>query len=214
MTDRKILPIIHYLKSFAPLDKRQVSLIASLAKIVSYSRHDWLLTEGAYCDGMYFLNTGMVRTVFGQEDKEVTVWVTLPHHFLTSTYSYIKRKPSMIGLQAISKAELIWFEREDIRYLYREIPVLRDISLSIMNDYYIELERLYIFCLAQSAKQRYANLYTHFPDHFMKVPLKYLASMIHVKPETLSRIRRMQQGKGFPLSNLDKAAVLNIINRI
>jgi CRP-like cAMP-binding protein len=201
MTDRKILPIINYLKSFAPLDRHQVALIASVARTASVNRTEWLLKEGELCDGMYFLNSGMIRTVIGEEEKEVTIWVTLPGHFLTSTYSYVKHKPSMIGLQAIAKSELVWFNREDIRFLYREIPVLREVSLMIMNEYYIELERLYIFCLAHSAKQRYANLYTHFPDHFFKVPLKYLASMIHVKPETLSRIRRMQQNDDLPLSN-------------
>lgn len=192
MSQKRSAPLIHYLRSFKSLDQQQVLLIEANCESVRINRGEWLLSEGDTCNYIYFLNYGMIRTVADQ-DAEVTAWVTLPHHFITSTHSYLKKRPSMVGLQAIAKSELIRISRDAAKELYYHIPVLKDISLAIMNEYYIDLERLYIFCLAHSARQRYEHLHAHFPDHFFKVPLKYLASMIHVKPETLSRIRRLQQ---------------------
>lgn len=191
--DRRILPLVNYLKYFTPLDRNQLIRIEAAVQFISVNRNQWLLQEGDYSDGLYFLNSGMIRTVSGNEESEVTVWVTLPHHFVTSAYSYIKKQPSYVSLQAISRSELLWISRGQIKQLYQQVPVLNEISLAIMNEYYIDLERLYIFCLAHSAQQRYIDLLTYFPEHFIRVPLKYLASMIHVKPETLSRIRRRWQ---------------------
>ena len=185
--------IFSYLSRFAELSYQQKQLIESYIEPVWVPRGEWLLKEGDSCGHIYFLTQGLIRTVVDYADTDVTVWVTLPDHFLSSAYSYVKKKPSIVGLQAISKSMVLRIPRSAVKFLYDEIPVLKDISLSILNEYYIDLERLYIFCLAQSARQRYANLHAYFPEHFLRVPLKYLASMMHVKPETLSRIRRIQQ---------------------
>ena len=196
MTCRKLLPVTSYLQSLATLTSQEVQLIQSCLRVQTLHRMEWLVEQHQQSDCIYFLNSGMIRTVVANENEELTVWVTLPNHFLSATYSYIKHQPSIIGLQAISRAELVYISRTKLKMLFEQIPALRSAAIFVMNEYYIELERLYIFCLSQSARQRYDHLYHHFPEHFLKVPLKYLASMIHVKPETLSRIRRLNSRSG------------------
>jgi CRP-like cAMP-binding protein len=183
--------LIHYLRRYTTLDTLEISQIAACIEPVKLQRGEWLLHPGEQCEHLYYVRKGMIRTVAEGSKSEITAWVTLPLRFVTATYSYIKHKPSIVGLQAIARSELLRIAKADVKQLYQSIPALKDVSLAIMNEHYIDLERLYIFCLSHSARQRYANLYSYFPDLFFKVPLKYLASMIHVKPETLSRIRKL-----------------------
>ncbi|RZL20414.1 MAG: Crp/Fnr family transcriptional regulator [Pedobacter sp.] len=203
MTYRKLLPVTSYLQSMAAFSTAEIRMIQNALHVQTLHKMEWLIEQEQQSDRIYFLNSGMIRTVVGSEDKELTIWVTLPNHFLSAAYSYIKHQPSIIGLQAISRSELVYINRGELQLLFEQIPVLRNVAIFVMNDYYIELEQLYIFCLSQSARQRYDHLYHHFPEHFLKVPLKYLASMIHVKPETLSRIRRLNSKPGSePLSHV------------
>jgi hypothetical protein len=43
--------------------------------------------------------------------------------------------------------------------------------------------------LASDAEERYLYFMKHFPRFLEKVPQKYIASMIGIKPESLSRLR-------------------------
>jgi hypothetical protein len=56
------------------------------------------------------------------------------------------------------------------------------------------LEDRVVHHLSLSAEQRYDALFRMAPDLFSQVPLQYLASMLGMKPETLSRIRKKQAG--------------------
>ena len=49
--------------------------------------------------------------------------------------------------------------------------------------------------LAMSGEERYAYLQEENPDLFDTVPLKYLASMMGMTPESLSRIRKKKTEK-------------------
>lgn len=196
MKPRKHLPFIRYLLSFASLDQKQILMIEAAAKTLSIDKNNWLLNAGQYCDGAYFLLNGMIRTAVTEDDEDITVWITLPCQFIISSASYRQNEPSTVGLQAVAKSKLLWFSSADIKMLHQNIPQLKDIALSILREHYLQLERLYTFCLARSATKRYLNFYAHFPELFFKIPLKFLASMIHVQPETLSRIRRRQQDSG------------------
>lgn len=199
MREKKNLPLLYYLQSIAALNKKEILLIEAASKPINLEKNDWLLKEGQRCNGIYFLLTGMIRTVAEDEEREITAWITLPNRFVTVANSYFHHLPSTVGLQAIARSELLWFSDTDIKRLCRVIPALKDVFLFILHERYSELERLFLFCLARSAQQRYINFYTHFRELFFKVPLKYIASMINIQPETLSRIRRRQQENNLDL---------------
>lgn len=43
--------------------------------------------------------------------------------------------------------------------------------------------------IALSAEERYTRYFALYPNHFNQVPLQYIASLLGMSPETLSRIR-------------------------
>jgi len=45
--------------------------------------------------------------------------------------------------------------------------------------------------LHTTAKQRFENLINEEPQLFKNVPLQYIASMLGITPESLSRLRKM-----------------------
>jgi CRP/FNR family transcriptional regulator, anaerobic regulatory protein len=52
------------------------------------------------------------------------------------------------------------------------------------------MEKRVFEMIALTAEQRYEILLKERPDLIQRVPLQYLASMLGISPETLSRIRK------------------------
>jgi len=55
---------------------------------------------------------------------------------------------------------------------------------------FITLETRVFHQLSMSAEQRVLNLFEINPEIFLRVPLQYIASMLGMTPETMSRIRK------------------------
>ena len=59
-----------------------------------------------------------------------------------------------------------------------------------MEEIYQYMEKRILSFLTQNAEERYRSLVTENPRLIQDVPLRYIASMLGITPETLSRIRQ------------------------
>ncbi|WP_093668255.1 hypothetical protein [Tenacibaculum sp. MAR_2009_124] len=63
-------------------------------------------------------------------------------------------------------------------------------NILLANSYAI-LEKKMFSQLHTTAKQRFHSLLKEKPNLFKNVPLQYIASMLGITPESLSRLRKM-----------------------
>jgi CRP-like cAMP-binding protein len=115
--------------------------------------------------------------------------MSLEGEFITSLGSFINGEPSNHYLQAIKPCK-IWFIKKETWWLpYAQHAVLRDFWVRVLEAMVIGYEIRVYQHLAQNAEQRYHYFMKHFPQFVRHVPQKYLASMMGIKPESLSHIR-------------------------
>jgi CRP-like cAMP-binding protein len=150
----------------------------------------FVVQEGRYCKDIFFINAGMVRTFIRHQEKEITTWVALPGTIETSALSFLKESPSEISLQAITECDLLVMNRKDYYHLLKTNAVFNDFAFRLMEDFYLRMENKFYSYLFLSAEERFIRMQRQFPEHFKHVPLKYLASILRIKPETLSRLRK------------------------
>jgi len=73
---------------------------------------------------------------------------------------------------------------------YQDKEVTQWIERALVLHCFSFMETRVFSLLSMSADERYQYLQDQNPDLFQQVPLKYLASMMGMTPESLSRIRR------------------------
>jgi CRP-like cAMP-binding protein len=178
------------LKTVSKLSDESFDTLSDIVGFRSLKKKEFLIREGEVCRDLYFINKGMIRTYLIHEGIEVTTWVALAGNFDTSAHSFLKSTPSLTNLQAITDCELIVISKDAYDKALATLPEGRGMAMSILQDYYINLENMFYSCLSLPATERYTKLGELFPEHFRCVPQKYLASMIRVKEATLSRLRK------------------------
>lgn len=149
-----------------------------------------LLNEGSVCEEVAFIKSGVFRSFYKVKGKEVTRFVLMKNNFLTALASFLSGEPSTENLQALKESELLVIKRDDIHRLYSEYPKWGELGRLVIEKSHLQLEKRVFELIAMTAEERYMNITQDQPEIIENVPLQYIASIIGVKPETLSRIRK------------------------
>lgn len=150
---------------------------------------DFLTKEGDIERNLYLVESGAVRVFYLTEFDEQITRFGYKDSLINSLSSFIKEQPSEFYIEAIrkttvkiiSKAELIRLRNESDENLRQYIELLESL-IKQQIDREIDL-------LITSPTERLKRVLDRSPNLFQHVPLKYIASYLRMKPETLSRIR-------------------------
>ena len=150
-----------------------------------------VLEEGEVSNQIAFIKKGFMRAYYEINDGlEVTKYIQPKHLLITSFTSFTSREPSKEYIQALTDCELWVIDYDSMQLLYRKYPKWQEIGRLIMEQIYMNLEKRILSFLTQNAEDRYKSLVKENPRLIHDVPLRYIASMLGITPETLSRIRQ------------------------
>ncbi|AWI26750.1 Crp/Fnr family transcriptional regulator [Flavobacterium pallidum] len=175
---------------FGVIHAEELTQISVLFQPEKVKKGDYLLHTGKVCDRLCFIQSGMLRIFVSNEDKEVTQWISTPGYFVTDLSSLLFKQPARWTIQALTDCTLYTIDRVDYDRIGDIIPKWHQLEkLFIAKCFTILEDRIFIH-LSMSAEERYDFFFSNNKDLFNQVPLQYLASMLGMTPETLSRIRR------------------------
>ena len=156
---------------------------------VHFSKKEIITQQDAVENYLYFLEDGIVRGFFEQEDRQITVVLKFSSSFFSCYDSFIDRKPSFYSLEALTDCVCWRIKYEDLMQCYNGSMIGNQLGRIAAERLYIEKAEREKSFLAKSAKERYLELFNTNPKLLANVPLKFIASYIGVTPQALSRIR-------------------------
>lgn len=157
-------------------------------KTLGKSKH--LIKAGTRCREMAFIESGYVRMYDVVNGDEITLWIGSEGNFITSLSSFVLESPNYWNIQALTEARLQVINREDHFRLLNEVPKWLEFDNLILTQAFAMLEKRMLTQLHTTARERYRALIEEEPELFNHVPLQHIASMLGIKPETLSRLRK------------------------
>lgn len=181
-----------YIQSYFAVDNDKLSAIANRFKPQQVKKGDFLLKQGRVCGQLSFISTGLVRIFTLVDDKEVTQWISTKGYFVTDLASFIFNTPARWQMQALTDGQLYTISKEDYNNLGAIVPEWHQLEKLFIAKCFVLLEDRVCRHLYMSSEERYHFLLQQQPDLFNEVPLQYLASMLGMTPETLSRLRKKQ----------------------
>lgn len=150
---------------------------------------EFLIREGETERHVYLINSGAVRVFYLSEYEEHVVRLGYDGSVINSLSSFITASPSEFYVEAIRKTEVKIISKEDLYLLvYKNEEHLRQ-YLQMMELLVAQQIDREIDLLITSPIDRLNRVLTRSPHLFQYIPLKYIASYLRMKPETLSRIR-------------------------
>jgi CRP/FNR family transcriptional regulator, anaerobic regulatory protein len=179
-----------YIRSSVSISPEDMSTIISYFKIGEIRKGDFFGRRGRYCDKLAFIQHGYIRLYIEANDREVTQWISGPGYFVTDLSSFIFQTPGRWNMQALTDCTLYEIDCDSYSRLAKGLPVWKDIDRLLIVKCFSMMEERIFNHLYMSTEERFQHMMATQPELFNLVPLQYLASMLGMTPETLSRLRK------------------------
>lgn len=184
MTDNLLKYCSKYIQ-LTELDKKDIELNF---KPIKLKRKDFLLKEGKICDFVAFLNSGIIRHYHIKDGNEITCDITLYNNFITDFKSLTQNIPSNYNFEILKDAELFVIKKNALYRLYEENTNIESFGRIMAEQVALRTIDIAMSLASDKPEERVAKLLKQRPDLFQEVPQRYLANLIGISPESLSRI--------------------------
>ncbi|SDM58627.1 cAMP-binding domain of CRP or a regulatory subunit of cAMP-dependent protein kinases [Catalinimonas alkaloidigena] len=180
----------HYIRSYFGVTQDDLAQISSYFEPTTLAKGEYFLKAGRYCDKLSFIRSGFLRVFSNLTGREVTQWIGTKGYFVTDLAGLMFEQPSRSSIQALSDCELFTITKADYLDLGRVVPHWHALEKRFLARCFMALEERILHLLSLPAEARYRTLFAQDRELFNHVPLQYLASMMGMTPETLSRLRK------------------------
>jgi signal-transduction protein with cAMP-binding, CBS, and nucleotidyltransferase domain len=168
-------------------DSRQA--FSSVLKRFEFPKGHLLVKPNSICNYLYFIESGLSRTFYYKDGKDVTDWISAENSFACSIISFITRKPDIRAIELLEPSILFSLHNEDMEKLCSGYHDIENFVRNLVSFGLVQLQQKFDDLHFASALQRYQTLMAGNPGFIQRVPLGMIASYLGITQETLSRIR-------------------------
>lgn len=183
-----------YIQTYFGVNKDDLTKISSFFKPVTLKKGDYFLKTGRHSDRLGFVQTGIIREFVIIDDKEITKWISTKGYFVVDLSSFVFQQTARWNIQALTDCEIYVIDGKDYQKIGQVIPRWTELEKLFIAKCFTVLEDRVLQHLSMTAEERYNQLFNFNKELFNQVPLQYLASMLGMTPETLSRLRKKAAG--------------------
>jgi CRP-like cAMP-binding protein len=181
--------LIARLNGLHPMSEALTERIVNTIRITNHPRKTILLKEGEVNNHICMVISGLVRSYYLNEGKEITSRLMDEGFIITSWISFYTRRPGNEFLETIEDTVLACVHYNDIQRLYDEFPEFNIIGRKQVEYSFYMSELRTRMLRKHTAEEKYKFFLENHPSLMQRVSLKHIATYLGMNEETLSRVR-------------------------
>lgn len=153
------------------------------------ARGEALNAPGRVEHHLWWVSEGLLRLFYPSDTDDICVGFSYENNLVCSFPSFVRRQPSQFSIEALADCHLIGISRTALDEAQQRWPGVTRFYATALEQAVTGIIEREIEIHTTSPEERYERLLARAPHLFQRVPLKYLASYLRIRPETLSRVR-------------------------
>ncbi len=181
----------NYLSNGLSVSDEARDLISSIAKIKRFQKGDLLIEQGQEnVLQTYFVLNGVLRSfVIDKNDKEHTVQFAIKNWWISDYIGYYSNSEAMLNVDCIKDCIVIKLNRASIQEVFTRFPEFETFHRKNLERTFVRLNKRIVNHLQLSARDRYLNFITEYPEMESVAMNYHIASYLGITQQSLSRIR-------------------------
>lgn len=154
-------------------------------------KNELLIKQGDFNQSIFFIISGTLRFHVDIENSDKTVMILDDGNFALAKNAFVRGEGSIISISACQRTYLLEMRIEDYRrYCQSQFgDILGSVLAIMLGRYEIYQHNLYLL-LRRSCIEKINGLYALHPSLFLNTSNIFLAALLNIKSETLSRTKQ------------------------
>jgi len=184
--------LLDFLNKFIPLSLNEYNeLIAPCIIKRHFDKKSIITTAGEVENYINFIDSGLVRKYYKKANDEVNTQISNEGHIIHAQESFHSRTPSEFSIETIEPTELSSITYECLEKMYSSSEKMQRLGRLVITATMVLKDKWLSQLVKLSPRERFISFVTRHPELMQRVPQKYLASYLNIKPETFSRFKHL-----------------------
>ncbi len=172
------------------LSLQDAQLFVSVFVEKRFKAKEFFTMEGKRSNKIGFITAGLSHAFYTDErgDKQI-VCFSAEQMWVFDPISYFSGAGSRFSIQFLEDSIVSMATRQDMENLCEANAKINNLLRRMIEQSYVFILDRIISRNTQTAKERYLAVMEQYPDIFLRVPLKLIASYLGITESSLSRIR-------------------------
>lgn len=190
MSPRK--SFLDFLNKFIPLSQDEYDeLIVPCVIKRNFGKKAVVTQSGEVENYINFIESGLARKYYRKENEEINTQISYEGHIIHSQESFHGRTPSEYAIETIEPTEMTCITYECLEKIYASSEKMQRLGRLVITVTMVLKDKWQSQLVKLTPRERFINFVTRHPELMQRVPQKYLASYLNIKPETFSRFKHM-----------------------
>lgn len=183
-----------HLRAHVPIADDELTFLHPYLRAVSLTKRQHYLLEGDVCTHLAFVTQGCLRLYsIDAAGEEHTLQFAPENWWISDIYSLLTGHPSTLNIDTLEDTQVLLLRQTDMETIYARAPVFERFFRLLMQSRYLALQERINAALSESATEKYNHFMHKYRDLAQRLPQHIIASYLGIKPESLSRVRRLNR---------------------
>jgi len=187
--------LLTFLNQFIKVTVEDFAELLAWTEPRQFEKKTILTKPGEVEEFMYFITTGLIRKYFLKKDQEIITHIVKEGGIIGSGESFLTGEPSKYFVETLEPTTAFAISRQKLEGMYRSSKKWEKLGRIMTTQYFLVQEMRLMDNIRFSTRERFVKFMNENTDLLQRVPQKYLASYLNIKPETFSRLKHLMNPK-------------------
>ncbi|MBL0133500.1 MAG: Crp/Fnr family transcriptional regulator [Chitinophagaceae bacterium] len=183
--------IVEYLQRYFPVTEEQAEMMMGYCEMRHFDKKVVIVDEGEVDTYLNMVMKGLVRKFVRKGKNEITLQLATEGHIIDSDISFLKQEPSLVVVETIEPTTLVSLSRKKMDEALEKMPGADRMGRQLLLAMFLKKDERHYKLLQHTTRERFVEYVHNHPHMLQRVPQKYLASYLNIKPETFSRLKHL-----------------------
>lgn len=184
-------PLKDYCRRILPFTDEELGAVDEYFVEKTFKRRELLLEAPRTCRHLFFIVKGSVRYFRIKEDgSETTCDISLDNQWATEFVSFTSGAPARLSLQALEETTVYCIDKACLHALYKAFARYETFGRLITERILQQSIDTSVSLASQKPEERFKHLMQTRAELFQRVPRKFIANLLGISPESLSRLQK------------------------
>jgi CRP-like cAMP-binding protein len=184
-----------FLNKFIHLSRSEYEELFSPYIVIRKFEKKVIVTHAGEVENYFnFILKGLVRKYFKKGKEEINTQISFEGHIIHAQESFHSRTPSEYAIETIEPSTIVSISYDDMETLFSRSQQMERLGRLVITYTMVLKDRWQMQLVKLSPRDRFLQFVTRHGQLLQRVPQKFLASYLNIKPETFSRFKHLIKG--------------------